>query len=112
LWIAAWLWLGVAASLAAEQLVWHIGKFDDASGEFRSQGIKYADPQSDLHYGVGQSKNAEACSDSGPSLPMTWLAARLPRCTSIASTSWTPKRGTVALEESTPKLLVSASGFE
>jgi len=57
--IVASLGLAVASSLAAEPLVWRIGKFDDSSGEFRSQGINYADPQSDAVYRVGQSKDAE-----------------------------------------------------
>lgn len=51
---------GVAACAAAQQrLVWQIGKFDDSSQEFRSQGIDYASPASDVVYTVGKSNDSD-----------------------------------------------------
>ena len=38
---------------ATEKALWQIGTFDASSGEFKSQGIDYADPQSDPVFIVG-----------------------------------------------------------
>lgn len=46
-------------SSAQERVLWQIGKFDASSGEFRSQGIDYANAESDPLYRVGQSRDAE-----------------------------------------------------
>jgi hypothetical protein len=42
-----------------ERSVWKIGTFNHSSGEFRSEGIDYADPKSDPVFVVGQSKDAD-----------------------------------------------------
>jgi hypothetical protein len=44
---------------AAEQIIWKIGTFNHSSGEFRDQGINYADPKSDLTFVVGRSKDGD-----------------------------------------------------
>jgi alpha-mannosidase len=48
-----------ANAAAQEKSLWQIGKFDASSSEFRSQGIDYANPQSDPVYRVGQSRDAQ-----------------------------------------------------
>jgi hypothetical protein len=48
-----------ALALAGDKTVWRIGKFDEASSEFKSQNINYADAKSDPIYRVGSSKDAE-----------------------------------------------------
>jgi hypothetical protein len=51
---------GLAADHSvSEHSVWKIGSFDYSSGEFRSQGIDYADPKSDPVFVVGQSASAD-----------------------------------------------------
>jgi alpha-mannosidase len=45
------------ASLATP--IWKIGNFDYSSGEFRSEGIDYADPKSDPVFIVGQSRDKD-----------------------------------------------------
>jgi alpha-mannosidase len=44
---------------AADRPVWTIGSFDYSSGEFRSQDIHYADPQSDPVFVIGQSHDKD-----------------------------------------------------
>ena len=44
---------------AADRSLWKIGEFNASSGEFRSQDIDYASPNSDLVYVVGQSENKD-----------------------------------------------------
>lgn len=56
---AAILLITVAVPCFAETVLWTIGKFDSSSGEFKSQGIDYADPKSDPVFVVGQSKNGD-----------------------------------------------------
>ncbi len=52
--------LGLATTaVGAEKTVWKIGSFNRSSGEFKSQGIDYADPKQDPVYRVGRSKDAE-----------------------------------------------------
>jgi len=52
--------LGLATTaVAAEKTIWKIGTFNRSSGEFRSQGIDYADAKQDPVYRVGRSKDAE-----------------------------------------------------
>jgi alpha-mannosidase len=46
-------------ALAADHSVWKIGSFDYSSGEFRSDGIDYADPDSDPVFVVGQSNDKD-----------------------------------------------------
>jgi len=48
-----------AASHATDKEIWQIGRFDGSSGEFKSQGIDYADPKSDLVFVVGQSRDKD-----------------------------------------------------
>lgn len=50
---------GVAVAAAQQRLVWQIGKFDDSSQEFKSQGIDYSSPSSDVVYTVGKSSDAD-----------------------------------------------------
>jgi alpha-mannosidase len=51
---------GIAVSAGAQQhTVWQIGRFDDSSQEFRSQGIDYASPKSDVVYTVGSSHDED-----------------------------------------------------
>src|SRR6516162_644817 len=44
---------------AAEQGIWKIGTFNHSSGEFRDQGINYADPKSDPVFVVGRSRDGD-----------------------------------------------------
>lgn len=44
---------------ATEKTLWTIGTFDGSSGEFKSEGINYADPKSDPAFVVGQSANKD-----------------------------------------------------
>ncbi|HEX6880188.1 MAG TPA: polysaccharide lyase family protein [Terriglobales bacterium] len=46
-------------SLAAEKTVWRIGKYDQASAEFKGQDIDYANPKSDPVFRVGKSADAD-----------------------------------------------------
>jgi alpha-mannosidase len=59
----AWLLLvlGMAGipGFAQEQLIWRIGTFDHASGEFRAKSDDYSDPKFDPVYRVGKSKDSE-----------------------------------------------------
>ena len=48
-----------ALAVAGEKSVWRIGKFDNASGEFKSQDIDYANAKSDPVYRVGKSRDSE-----------------------------------------------------
>ena len=48
-----------ALAFAGDKTVWRIGKFDESSGEFKSQNIDYADAKSDPVYHVGTSKDAD-----------------------------------------------------
>lgn len=51
---------GMACGAVAQQnVVWQIGKFDDSSGEFRSEGIDYANPASDPVYKIGVNQDAD-----------------------------------------------------
>src|SRR5579863_35960 len=50
---------GVAMAGAQPHVLWQIGRFDDSSQEFRSQGIDYASPASDVVYTVGESHDAD-----------------------------------------------------
>ncbi len=45
--------------LAADRPIWKIGTFNYSSGEFRSEGIDYADPKSAPVFVVGQSPNKD-----------------------------------------------------
>ena len=51
--------LASISGMAAERSVWKIGAFNGSSGEFRSEGIDYASPKSDLVYVVGQSTDQD-----------------------------------------------------
>jgi hypothetical protein len=57
------LFLFVFSSLAwahsQEHVLWQIGKFDDSSQEFRSQGIDYSGSESTVVYTVGKSHEAD-----------------------------------------------------
>jgi alpha-mannosidase len=44
---------------ATEKTLWKIGTFDGSSGEFKSQGIDYADPKSDPVFVVGQNGDSD-----------------------------------------------------
>src|SRR5215475_146370 len=44
-----------AQGQANGHVLWRIGTFNASSGEFRSQGIDYADPKSDVNYVIGKS---------------------------------------------------------
>jgi hypothetical protein len=48
-----------ANAAGQEKSLWQIGRFDASSSEFRSQGIDYANPQSDPVYRVGQSRDSQ-----------------------------------------------------
>jgi alpha-mannosidase len=48
-----------AAAHATEKTLWKIGTFDGSSGEFKSQDINYADPNSDPVFVVGQSSDKD-----------------------------------------------------
>jgi alpha-mannosidase len=50
---------GFAADKSLVTPIWKIGNFDDSSGEFRSEGINYADPKSDPVFVVGQSHDKD-----------------------------------------------------
>jgi len=51
---------GALASAAAQpHVLWQIGRFDDSSQEFRSQGIDYASPSSDVIYTAGVSHDSD-----------------------------------------------------
>lgn len=51
---------GAVASAAAQpHVLWQIGRFDDSSQEFRSQGIDYTNPNSDVVYTVGVSHDSD-----------------------------------------------------
>ena len=51
---------GIAVSAGAQQhTVWQIGRFDDSSQEFRSQGIDYASSKSDVVFIVGSSHDED-----------------------------------------------------
>src|SRR5580700_1413369 len=45
--------------LAQDHPVWKIGTFDYSSGEFRSVGIDYTDPKSNLVFVVGQNRDKD-----------------------------------------------------
>jgi alpha-mannosidase len=51
--------LSASFGVAQDHTVWKIGNFDYSSGEFRSQGIDYADPKSDLVFVIGQSSDKD-----------------------------------------------------
>ena len=63
------IWLGLCAfalavgiaplAFAQQKIVWQIGQFDDSSGEFRSEGIDYANPAWNPVYKIGVSQSAE-----------------------------------------------------
>ncbi len=59
----AWLLLvlGMASlhCFAQERVIWRIGTFDHASGEFRATSDDYSDPKFDPVYRVGKSKDSE-----------------------------------------------------
>src|ERR1039458_1500082 len=59
----AWLYmvLGMAgiSGFAQERVIWSIGTFDNASGEFRAKSDDYSDPRFDPVYRVGKSKDGE-----------------------------------------------------
>jgi hypothetical protein len=59
----AWLLLvlGMAGipGFAQERVIWRIGTFDHASGEFRTKSDDYSHPKFDPVYRVGQSKDSE-----------------------------------------------------
>ena len=46
-----------ALAHSEEKTLWRIGPLDKSSGEFKSQGIDFPDPKSDLVFVVGQSDN-------------------------------------------------------
>jgi hypothetical protein len=48
-----------AFARATEKTLWKIGTFDGSSGEFKSQGIDYADSKSDPVFVVGQSSDSD-----------------------------------------------------
>jgi alpha-mannosidase len=48
-----------AAAHATEKTLWKIGAFDGSSGEFKSQDINYADPNSDPVFVIGQSSDKD-----------------------------------------------------
>ncbi|MGA8867257.1 MAG: polysaccharide lyase family protein [Candidatus Sulfotelmatobacter sp.] len=48
-----------AVAYSAERTLWKIGEFDASSGEFKSQGIDYANPKSDPVFVVGHSDNKD-----------------------------------------------------
>ncbi len=49
----------VAPAFSQQHVLWQIGKFDDSSQEFRSQGIDYSDPRSDVIYTIGKSSDSD-----------------------------------------------------
>ncbi|MDT8070267.1 MAG: polysaccharide lyase family protein [Terriglobia bacterium] len=51
--------LRAGAQESGSQLVWRVGEFNDSSGEFRSQGIDYANPKNDPVYIVGKSTDQD-----------------------------------------------------
>jgi alpha-mannosidase len=59
----AWLLLVVGlvgvSALAQERVIWRIGRFDHASGEFRAKSDDYSNPKFDPVYRVGTSKDSE-----------------------------------------------------
>ena len=48
-----------ALAHSEERTLWKIGSFDKSSGEFKSQGIDYTDPKSDLVFVVGKSSDQD-----------------------------------------------------
>lgn len=48
-----------SAAFAQQKVVWQIGQFDDSSGEFRSDGIDYANPAWNPVYKIGVGQSAE-----------------------------------------------------
>ena len=57
--VVALLLFSDGLGFAADHPIWKIGSFDHSSGEFRSEGINYADPKSDLVFIVGQSRDQQ-----------------------------------------------------
>ncbi|HEV2133403.1 MAG TPA: polysaccharide lyase family protein [Terracidiphilus sp.] len=49
----------LATAGAQPQVLWQIGRFDDSSQEFRSQGIDYTSPSSDVVYTIGVSHDSD-----------------------------------------------------
>lgn len=49
----------VAVAGAQPHVLWQIGRFDDSSQEFRSQGVDYTSPSSDVVYTAGKSHDAD-----------------------------------------------------
>ena len=50
---------GLVAPAFSQHVLWQIGKFDDSSQEFRSQGIDYGDPRSNVIYTIGKSSDSD-----------------------------------------------------
>ena len=49
----------VVPAFSQQRVLWQIGKFDDSSQEFRSQGLDYSDPRSDVIYTIGKSREGD-----------------------------------------------------
>ncbi len=59
-WLGLLVFAGAAAIAAAQpSTLWQIGRFDGSSQEFRSQGIDYASPRSDIVFTVGVNRDAD-----------------------------------------------------
>jgi alpha-mannosidase len=58
-WLALVLAMAGISCFAQEQLIWRIGAFDHASGEFRAQSDDYSNPEFDPVYRVGKSRDSE-----------------------------------------------------
>jgi len=58
-WLLLVLGMAGVSSFAQERVIWRIGTFDHASGEFRAKSDDYSNPQFDPVYRVGKSKDGE-----------------------------------------------------
>lgn len=95
-----------SAALAEDRTLWQIGKFDQSSGGFRSEGIDYASPNSDPVFVIGQNKDADWYRfQPGPANGMT--GARLHPFRLRFNLNDTPRgvfRLTIAMLYETPRL--------
>jgi len=58
-WLVLVLGMASVSGVAQERVIWRIGTFDRASGEFRAKSDDYRDPKLDPVYRVGKSKDGE-----------------------------------------------------
>ncbi|MBZ5666225.1 MAG: hypothetical protein LAO30_16645 [Acidobacteriia bacterium] len=58
-WLLLVLGMTGVSSFAQERVIWRIGAFDHASGEFRAKSDDYSNPKFDPVYRVGKSKDSE-----------------------------------------------------